>query len=151
MKKIIVVVLGIIFCASIASAANFSTIGLIDVQRVFSGFKETDKAQKELEKQEESFKKAFEESQKKLEKAEKDGKTTEEIEKIKKELEETLAPKRESLLKLNQQLTSKLQLEILDAVQAVSQKVGIDVVLDKQVVITGGMDLTEMVINELNK
>jgi Skp family chaperone for outer membrane proteins len=33
----------------------------------------------------------------------------------------------------------------------VAKKVGIDLVLDKQVVITGGMDLTELVINELNK
>jgi Skp family chaperone for outer membrane proteins len=104
-----------------------------------------------LAKQEESFKKEFEESQKKLEKAEKDGKKPEELEKMKKELEEKLAPKRESLLKLNAQLTGKLQQEILQSVQKVSKKVGIDVVLDKQVVITGGMDLTEMVLTELNK
>ena len=45
----------------------------------------------------------------------------------------------------------KLQLEILEAVKKVTKKVGLDMVLDKQVVITGGMDLTEMVINELNK
>ena len=151
MKKLMFFILGIIFLAGIASAANFASIGFIDVQKVFTEYKETEKAQTELEKQEEEFKKGLEEGQKKLEKAEKEGKGKEDLEKIKKELEEKLNPKRESLLRLNQQLTGKLQLEILDAVKNVSKKVGIDMVLDKQVVITGGMDLTELVINDLNK
>ena len=56
-----------------------------------------------------------------------------------------------SLLKLNEQLTGKLQLDILAAVKKVAKKVGIEMVLDKQVVITGGMDLSDMVVNELNK
>lgn len=52
---------------------------------------------------------------------------------------------------MNAQLTGKLQQEILQSVQKVAKKVGIDMVLDKQVVITGGMDLTDMVLTELNK
>ena len=151
MKKLLVAAIALAFITGIAHAANLSGIGFIDVQKVFKEYKETTKAQGELSKQEESFKKEFEESQKKLEKAEKDGKKTEELEKMKKELEEKLAPKRESLLKLNEQLTTKLQMEILEAVKKVAKKVGIDIVLDKQVVITGGMDLSEMVITELNK
>lgn len=151
MRKFLIAIVALTFFAGLSHAANFTSIGLIDVQRVFKEYKETSKAQVELAKQEESFKKEFEESQKKLEKAEKDGKSKEDMEKMKKELEEKLAPKRESLLKLNEQLTGKLQLDILGAVKQVAKKVGIDVVLDKQVVITGGMDLSEMVITELNK
>lgn len=151
MKRLFVALTVLTLLGTIASAAGFSSIGYIDVQKVFKEYKETSKAQEELGKQEESYKKEFEESQKKLEKAEKDGKSKEEIEKLRKELEEKLSPKRESLLKLNEQLTTKLQLEILEAVKTAAKKVGIDLVLDKQVVITGGMDLTEMVITELNK
>jgi outer membrane protein len=151
MKKLVALVLALAFFGSAASAVSFTNIGLIDVQKVFREYKETNKAQDELSKQEEAFKKEFEESQKKLQEAEKEGKKREELEKMRKEFEEKLAPKRETLLRLNEQLTAKLQLEILDAVKKVAKKVGIDIVLDKQVVITGGMDLTEMVINELNK
>ncbi|MFA5113273.1 MAG: OmpH family outer membrane protein [Candidatus Margulisiibacteriota bacterium] len=151
MRKLLVALLAIAFIAGVSQAANFNSIGFIDVQKVFKEYKETSKAQSELGKQEESFKKEFEDSQKKLEKAEKDGKKPEELEKMKKELETSLAPKRETLLRLNAQLTGKLQQEILQAVQKVGKKVGIEMVLDKQVVITGGMDLTEMVITELNK
>jgi outer membrane protein len=151
MKKFMAIALTLAFLASVASAAGYTSIGFIDVQKVFREYKATQKAQEELGKEEESFKKEFEESQEKLLKAEKDGKDATELEKMKKELEEKLAPKRETLLRLNEQLTVKLQLEILEAVKKVAKKVGIEMVLDKQVVITGGMDLTDLVVNELNK
>lgn len=151
MKKLVVLSVLLAFWGNLVFAASLSTVGFVDVQKVFLEYKETQSAQKELQKQEEAFKKEFEESQKKLEKAEKEGKKEEELEDVKKELEKKLTPKRESLLQLNQQLTTRLQKEILVAVEAVSKKVGIDLVLDKQVVITGGVDLTDLVINELNK
>jgi outer membrane protein len=150
MKRLFALVIAAAFLGHIAFAAGFTNIGFIDVQKVFREYKETSTAQDQLSKEEESYKKEFEDSQKKLEKAEKEGKKAEELEKMKKELEEKLTPKRASLLKLNEQLSTKLQAEILEAVKKVVKKVGIDLVLDKQVVITGGMDLTDMVISELN-
>ncbi len=151
MKKILISLIAIAFVCGVAHAANFTSIGFIDVQKVFKEYKETSKAQGELSKQEESFKKDFEASQAKLAEAEKSGKKKEELEKMKKDLEEELAPKRETLLKLNEQLTTKLQAKILESAKKVAKKVGIDVVFDKQVVITGGMDLTDMVVSDLNK
>ena len=151
MKKIVIAFIALAFSVGISHAADLASVGFIDVQKVFRGYKATEKAQSELAKQEESFKKEFEDSQKKLEQAQKDGKKEVDLEKMKKEFETKLAPKRETLLRLNEQLTGKLQAEILTAVKKVSKKVGIELVLDKQVVITGGMDLTEMVVSELNK
>lgn len=154
MKKVLVASILFAFIVSVSSvafAASSANIGYIEVQKVFSSYKETEKAQKDLEKQEAGFKKEFEDSQKQLEKAEKEGKKTEELDKMRKDLETKLAPKRDTLIKLNQQLTIRLQQDILEAVKKVSKKVGIETVLDKQVVINGGIDLTELVINELNK
>lgn len=151
MKKFLIAIIAIAFVAGISHAANFTSIGFIDVQRVFKEYKEAAKAQADLSKQEESFKKDFDASQAKLADAEKNGKKKDELDKMKKDLEDELAPKRESLLQLNQQLTAKLQAKILESSKKVAKKVGIDLVLDKQVVITGGMDLTEMVITDLNK
>lgn len=152
MKKLIAVLVFLMFAASIAMAAgSASSIGFIDVQRVFKEYKETAKAQKDLGKREEAFKKSFEDSQKKLKEAEEKGKTKDELEKMRAELEEKLAPERNALLQINEQLTVKLQKEIVAAVQKVAKKVAIDMVIDKQVIIIGGMDLTDMVIAELNK
>ena len=155
-KKWLIVLVLVAFLAGIggtvfAADISLNSIGHIDVQKVFKLYKETDKAQDELKKQEEDFRKEFEKSQEKLEKAEKDGKSRTELEEMRLELEKELNPKRERLLKLNEQLTTKLQLEILGAVKQVAKNLGLELVLDKQVVITGGMDVSEMVINELNK
>ncbi|MFA4844872.1 MAG: OmpH family outer membrane protein, partial [Candidatus Margulisiibacteriota bacterium] len=141
MRKYLVTALALVLMFGVAKAADFSGIGTIDVQKVFKGYKETGKSQAELAKLEEGFKKEFEDSQKTLAQAEKDGKKPEELEKMKKDLEEKLAPKREALMRLNEQLTTQLQSKILDAVKKVSKKVGIEVVLDKVVVINGGTDL----------
>ncbi|MBU0687046.1 MAG: OmpH family outer membrane protein [Candidatus Margulisbacteria bacterium] len=151
LKVIGSVVLFVFMFSTIASAVDLSTIGYIDVQAVFKGFNETASAQEELSKKEEVFKKAFEDSQKKLEQANKEGKSEKEIEALREKLEKDLAPKRDELLRLNEKLTTKLQLEILSAVKTVAKKVGIEVVFDKQVIITGGMDLTDMTIAELNR
>jgi outer membrane protein len=135
--------------ATIAHAA--ASIGYIEVQKVFKEYKETAKAQELVSKQEEEFKKSFDDSQKKLKDAETKGSKKEDLEKMRKEFEDKLMPKRQELLDLNEKLTAKLQQEILNATKDVAKKVGIDVVMDKQVIITGGVDLTEMVINKLNE
>ena len=137
--------------ASGAFSAGLSSIGFIDVQKVFKGYSETEKAQTQISKEEEDFKKDFEASQKKIEEARTAKKSDKEIDEITKKLEKDLAPKREKLIKLNTQLTSVLQKNIVDSVKAVAKNLGIDVVLDKQVVINGGTDISDMVINKLNE
>jgi len=154
MKKLIgaaVLVSFLMMVGGHAFALGASSIGYIDVQKVFKEYKETSKAQEQVSKQEEEFKKEFDDSQKKLAEAEKKTMKREELEKLRKELEDKLMPKRQSLIELNEKLTIKLQAEILSATKDVAKKVGIDVVFDKQVVITGALDLTEMVINKLNE
>jgi outer membrane protein len=152
MKKLAAVLVFVFFAANIALAqASTASIAFIDVQKIFKEYKETAKAQKELSKDEESFKKDFESSQKKLEEAQKNNKSKDEMDKLRSELEEKLAPKRESLLKLNEKLTVRIQKEIITSVTKVAQKLGIETVVDKQAVIYGGMDITDMVLSELNK
>ena len=62
-----------------------------------------------------------------------------------------LEPLREKVSQLNQELIGKIQKEIVSATEEVAKKLGIDVVLDKQVFITGGLDLTEKVLYRLNQ
>lgn len=154
MKKIIssvVLAAFVLFVAGATSSFAASNIGFIDVQKVFKEYKATTNAQEQVSKQEESFKKEFEDSQKKLADAEKNNMKKDELEKLRKDLEDKLAPKRQDLVALNEKLTSKLQKDILESTKDVAKKVGIDVVYDKQVIITGGVDLTDMVINKLNE
>ena len=54
MKKLFAILIVLSFIGSLAHAA--SSIGFIDVQKVFKGYKETGKAQEQLAKEEEAFK-----------------------------------------------------------------------------------------------
>lgn len=148
---LLVMVSFVFFVLGSTFAQAATSIGYIEVQKVFKEYKETAKAQEQVAKQEEEFKKEFEDSQKKLAEAEKKNMKRDELEKLRKDMEDKLQPKRQSLIALNEKLTSDLQSKILAATKEVAKKVGIDVVFDKQVIITGGVDLTEMVINKLNE
>jgi len=151
LKCIISGVVAATFLFGVVGSSMAESIGYIDVTKVFKEYKETEKAEEELKKKKEDYEKEFKDAQEKLESAEKDKKSFEEIEKLRGELEEKLEPKRKELFRLNEELTNKLQGSIVTAVESVAKKIGIDVVVDKQVMITGGVDLTEMVIKELNK
>ena len=147
------IALGLVFAVLILSSQVFAataSIGFIDVQKVFKGYSETSKAQASLSKEEAAFKKDFEASQKKLEAAKAAKKSDKEIENMTKQLEEDLAPKREKLMKMNDELTGRLQKDILTSVKSIAKNLGLDIVLDKQVIIDGGMDISDMVINKLN-
>ncbi len=136
--------------ASSAISASLSGIGVIDVQKVFKGYQETSKAQDALAKKDADFKKEFDASQKQIEDAKTAKKSDKEIETLTKDLEAKLSPKRDELMKLNAALSGKLQKDIVTAAQGVAKTMGVDVIFDKQAVITGGVDLTDMVIDKLN-
>jgi uncharacterized protein with von Willebrand factor type A (vWA) domain len=72
------------------------------------------------------------------------------VKKMISEFEEELEPKRAELLSLREKLTVEIQSDIVEATKASAKELGIDVVLDKQVFITGGIDLTNLVVEKLN-
>jgi outer membrane protein len=133
-------------CNSIAA-----TIGYIEVKKIFTEYKETQKAQKDLDKKQKEFKAKLDEKQEDIEKAKEEGKSEIEIRKMMRDIEKELDPEREAIMMHNEQMTRKLQDDIVKSVTAVSKELGIDVVVDKQVIITGGVDITDMVLTKLNK
>ncbi len=125
-------------------------IGFVDLQKVFLNYKETEKARAGFEKKQKQLRKELEKKQKKLEKAQKDNKKPEEIKKLVEEIQEELQPKQEELMKLNNQLMAKIRGDIIKSTQKVAKQYGVDLVLDKQAILTGGFDLTDFVIEDLN-
>lgn len=150
MKKY-TVILAIAVAVMFSAHAFAATLGYIDVRKVFTEYTETKKAQEDLDKKQKDFKKKLEEKQDEIDKARKDGKTEEDIKAMMKEMEKELDPEKEALMKMNEEMTRKLQADIVKAVDSTGKELGIDVVLDKQVIITGGVDITDMVLAKLNK
>ncbi len=128
-----------------------ATIGYIDVERVFTSYKETKKAQKDMNEKLKDFKKLEAKKLQELENAKIDGKKPEEIEKLKEEITKELDPKKTEFEMIYQQKLESIKNTIIAAVESISKEIGVDVVVDKQVIITGGIDLTDQVIQKINK
>ncbi len=141
----------LLIVAMFVSTLSASAIGYIEVERVFKSYKETDKVQKEFMKKEKKYNKTLSDKQQELREARIDGKSEKEIEKLTKEIEKELTPQKEELEKLFQQNMMVIREDIVKATDAVARDLGVDVVVDKQVVISGGVDLSDLVIEKLNK
>lgn len=146
--KLLIGVMLLMYLAGVSLAE--SSIGYIDVQKVFNDYEKTKAAQADIKEQEESLQSELEEKQKEIEKARENGKSDKELKKLIDKYSEEMEPQKQKLYELRGRLTSEIQADIVKATKSAGKELGIDVVLDKQVFITGGIDLTDLVLEKLN-
>ena len=72
------------------------------------------------------------------------------MEELVKKMQEEMTPLQEELIQYRNQLTFSLQKQITASATKVGRSYGVDVVIDKQAVLVGGLDLTEFVLTDLN-
>ena len=135
----------------LASTAFADNIGFVDLEKVFARYKDAVKLQQDLQKRRETYQKLFEEKNKKLEDVKKKSKKEEEIQKFIEKTEDELKPKQEELVKYEGEANRKMAAKIFEISEVVAKEFGIDVVLDKRAILSGGFDLTDSVITRLNK
>ena len=135
----------------LASTAFADNIGFVDLEKVFARYKDAVKLQQDLQKRRETYQKLFEEKNKKLEEVKKKSKKEDEIQKFIEKTEEELKPKQEELVKYEGEANRKMALKIFEVSEVVAKEFGIDVVLDKRAILSGGFDLHDSVITRLNK
>jgi Skp family chaperone for outer membrane proteins len=128
-----------------------ATVGFIDVEQVFKSYSKTKTAQDEINNKMKDYRRLLSKYQQELDDARVDGKPEKELEKIREKMQKELDPKEAEIKMLNEEQMAKIRKDIVAAVETISKEVGIDVVVDKQVIIAGGLDLTESVVNRLNK
>jgi outer membrane protein len=148
MKKVL---LGMAILSLLVSSVCAATIGYIDVENVFKSYKKTKAAQEEINAKMKEYQKAVSKYQQKVDNAKIDGKADTEVDKIKEEMKKELDPKEAEIKMLNEEKMTKIRKDIVSAVEGVTKELGIDVVVDKQVIIAGGIDISDQVITKLNK
>ena len=149
MKK--TALLAILVLLAVPTLALADNIGFVDTQKVFVAYKEARKAQETFEKKRDELAKEFEKRQEKVDEARKKNRKEDEIKKLEEDMAKELEPKRKELMEMNASLSQKLRQDVITTAKGVAKQYGVDVVLDKQVVISGGFDLTDYVIEKLNK
>jgi len=131
------------------------TIGVVDIMAVVSGYEKAKTIDASLKRKEDEFQKLYSEKQSQLELAIKEAiekkKSEDEVLDLKYKLESELKPQYEKLLQESDKVSGEILQEILTAAQVVADKQGIDVVLRREVVLAGGIDLTDAVVKHLNE
>lgn len=154
MKKttLMMMLMAVMLLGSVASVyAAGESIGYIDMEKLFQNLTEGKKIQADIQKRREDYEKFVDEKQKSIEKAKADKKTDEEIQKLVEGIKAELKPKQEEVIQYETGVQQKLMAKVKEMTKVVSKKYGIDVVLDKRVVYNGGFDLTDFVVDKLNK
>ena len=145
MKKLMVVFV-LMLALTVASLA--AGMGYVDVQKVFVNYKEAKKMQEDFAVRETKFKEKVTKKQAELEAVKNDAKK---LRDLKGKIQDELEAEQEQLIELNQKLTQQLKDKIVEAVKKVSREYALDYVVDRQVVLYGGIDITDWVIESLNK
>lgn len=150
MKKrhMITIILSLFILGNITVQAE--TIGVVDLQRVFVAYNKTETARRDFEKKDKALQDELKKRQEDVEAAQKKNAKPEKIQKMIAKIQEELRPKQEELIQLNNQLMTTIRTDIINATKKIAKNYGIDMVMDKQAVLSGGFDLTEFVIEDLN-
>lgn len=157
MKKRMMGILGGAMLAMAVTAAPSlaappaGALGYVDTQKVFQGYKEAQTAQSKFRREAQAYQEDLADAQKKLEEARKAGKSPDEINKMQKKFEDELKPKKTRVEALDRDLSGKIKKQIEQVIAQVAKAKGVPTVVDKQVILYGGTDLTDDVLSRLNK
>ena len=133
-----------------ALAAPTSALGYVDAQKVFQNYKAAQAAQARFRQEAEAYQNELAADQAKLEAARSAKKSPAEINKMQQKFENELQPKKNKVEALDRQLSGKIKKQIEAVIAQVARSKGIATVVDKQVILYGGVDLTHDVIQKLN-
>ncbi len=135
--------------AAETASATPKVIGVIDRDKVVSGYKKAQAAFDDLKKGEEKVQKLVEGANKTYEEAKKAGKPPAELEGIQKRLQVEIDAEVKKLQSSIQGIENSLEGEIDGAIKAEAAGHKVDVVLMKQAVLLGGIDITDGVLKRL--
>jgi len=152
MKNSLVTVMVLVFiimlCTGTVKAAS---IGYIDVQEVYSSYDKTKKYEENFKQKERKLQDEISIRQKKLEKEQNKGASEAELRKLVETFEKEIEPKKNEIMEFQKKTLSEIQNDIVKATDDVAKSAGLEIVIDRQMIIAGGMDISDKVIRILNK
>lgn len=132
-----------------AQQATHLNLGVVDRDKVVTGYSKAQQAAEELKRQEDKVHKLIEDSNKQYEESKAAHKPPAELEGLQKRLQNQIDGEVKQVQARAQVLESQLESEIDSAIKAEAESKKVDTVMMKQAVLIGGTDLTEGVIKRL--
>lgn len=151
MRKFTVMVIAVFAAGMISAPVHAATFGYIDIQKVFSSYGKTKRTEEELKKKEQLIKDEVLKKQKQIEKERNNNMSDGDLRKLAEKFEKELEPQKAELMEIQDKKMQEIRNDIMKASEITAKAMGIDIVLDKQAIVSGGTDLSDKVIEQLNK
>ena len=150
MKKI-ALILTILICSFIfvctTAVAKTENIGVVNINKILENYTTAQEVTADLKVQEDELQKLVVDAKKQIKKA----KTPLEKKNLEEKLTEQFSIKRNVYAKEQSEKWKKIENKVFAEIKKVAKNKKIDMVLNKQSVIIGGEDITDKVIDGLNK
>ncbi len=137
------------FLSVLVAAPAIAEVAVIDRDKVVSGYSKAQQAFDDLKKGEEKVQKLVENANKQYEEAKKANKPPAELEGLQRRLQTEIDSEVKKLQGRIQSIEASLESEIDGAIKAEAAGHKVDVVLMKQAVLFGGVDITDGVLKRL--
>ncbi|MBN1471955.1 MAG: OmpH family outer membrane protein [Syntrophaceae bacterium] len=151
MKKTAAMIITVFIMLMMAYSVNATTIAYIDYQKVFTNYEKTKKVQDDLKKKELLIQEEITKKQKLYEKEKENKMSDGDLRKLAEKFQKEIEIKRNDLMESSKKMTNDIQNDIVKATEVVVKNIGVEIVLDKQIIITGGTDISDKVLEQLNK
>ncbi|MBD98131.1 MAG: OmpH family outer membrane protein [Candidatus Marinamargulisbacteria bacterium] len=149
MRKILIsVILTVIVFGMVPAHAE---VGLINMQAIFERYTEASKMEDLFQEKRKKYEEKLEKHNEKMTKAREKKSSEKKLKTLADTMQKEMEPLQQELLQFRNESIYSIRQKILSTTQRVAKEQGLDVVMDQQAIVYGGYDLTEFVLDRLNK
>jgi outer membrane protein len=130
---------------------NTLNVGIVDTVRILAEYPKAQKVLQEISKAEELLSLKVKNKRKELEDARSKNKTDTEIQMLAEQFKLEIEPEAKKLETESARKSKEIEDEVKKTIEAIAKSSSYDVVLSKQAVLYGGTDISNTVLNKLNK
>ena len=149
MKKLLISI--IVSLAVFGMAPVHAEVGLINMQAIFERYTEAAKMEEVFQEKRQKYEEKLEKHNEKMTEAREKKSSEKKMKDLADAMQKEMEPLQQELLQFRNESIYSIRQKILAMTQRVAKEQGLDVVMDQQAVVYGGYDLTEFVLDRLNK
>ena len=133
------------------SVSASEIIGKVDMQILFKDLKQIAKFKSNIEEKQADYQKLLEKKEQEMAEAREKNKSPEQLQALMTKAEEELLPKQQEMMELQMAFEKNLKFEIDSMSKKIAEEYGLELVVNKEVIFFGGMDITSILIERINE
>ena len=133
------------------SVSASEMIGKVDMQILFKDLKQIAKFKSNIEEKQAEYQKLLEKKEQEMAEAREKNKSPEQLQALMTKAEEELLPKQQEMMELQMAFEKNLKFEIDSMSKKIAEEYGLELVVNKEVIFFGGMDITPILVERINE